>query len=143
MEVPRVFRCQYVKLRAKLDDGRTLNWAHWVPNKSVDEAFGTAGPKPTDYKTAEEFAESTARGYMTTGIHAFWDGSDDELIPADKIKELTTSVEDKNLTMADIFVMEATCTTRASKCRSDRLRSVAVPRKHSALYVSSLRARSP
>jgi hypothetical protein len=107
MDIPQVFSCEYVKLHAKLNDGRRLDWSHWVPNKAVDDLFGNADPDSASYKTADEFADEQARGYMRNGIRVLWDnGSEEEIISADKIKELTTEIERVNLSVAQIFSRE-------------------------------------
>jgi hypothetical protein len=105
--VQQVFECEYVKLRAKLADGRTLDWTHWVPNKEVDAFFGVADVAASDYPTADEYADERARGYTKGGIYALWEGSEEELIPSSKIIELTTAIEKSSLSVAQIMMREA------------------------------------
>ena len=103
-DLNRRFPCKYVQLKARLSDGRTLTWSHWSPNKVMDELFGIAAEEP--YLSAEDYARGLAKSYTEDGIYHRANG-DEEYITADKIKELSTTIESKNLTLRDILLHEA------------------------------------
>lgn len=101
----RSFSCQYVRLKAKLKDGRTFSWTHWVPNEAVDEIFGIAdGNDP--YLTADQYAAKVGRDYTEDGIYHLSNG-DEEYITTDRIEEVSTTIEKKNLTLTEIMMHEA------------------------------------
>jgi len=102
-----LFTCEYVKLQAKLNDGQRFEWSQWVPNQAVDTLLGMAGVDTSTYPPADDFAKEQARFYMRNGIRVIWDAGGEELVPPNRILELTTSVEKLNLTIAEIFMPEA------------------------------------
>ncbi|MGI8770820.1 MAG: hypothetical protein ACR2JE_05245 [Acidobacteriaceae bacterium] len=105
-EIPQLFTCEYVRICAKFNDGRRPSWTHWVPNKAVDDLFGITTNE--QYQTAEHFADEKASSYLQGGICVLWEGTEEEeYIPADKIIEVSTSVEQRHLTIAEIMIREA------------------------------------
>jgi len=104
-ETSQLFPCEYVRLNAKLKDRRKFSWTHWVPNKAIDDLLGISSDEP--YQTAEKYAEEKARDYLEHGIvYIPSDGAEEHITP-DKIEEVSTVVEKKNLTLAEILIAEA------------------------------------
>ena len=103
--IPAVFACEYVRVNAKLKDGRQLSWTHWVPNRTVDDLLGITPDEP--YKSGEQYADEKARAYLGNGIYALWDGTEEEYILPGKIRDLSTTLEKKHLSLSEILMREA------------------------------------
>jgi hypothetical protein len=104
-EIPELFACEYIAFSATLDDGRRLNWTHWVPNIAVDKRFGVTPDE--EYVTADIFADEKSKGYMLHGIHVRWDGGTEEYIAPAKVVQVSTVVERKHLALPEILMREA------------------------------------
>jgi len=104
IENPQLFPCDYVRIHVRLKDQREYNWTHWVPNKAVEKLFGITSDEP--YLSGEEYANKQARGYLENGIYHL-SGGVEEYITPDKIDEVSTTVEKKELTMEEIVTREA------------------------------------
>jgi hypothetical protein len=107
-QLPTSIKCEYVKLQAKLRDGRELKWSLFVPNREVDTLLGTASAGADPYMSSEEFGDVQVKGYLKGGVRAVWDaGKTEEIISPGEIDKMTFSVEETHHPLSRILRVEA------------------------------------